>query len=74
MAEREEEARAVGGMSVVDGSRAAILDAAAACFMAKGYAASSIDDVARSRGSTKGLIYHHNPSKGDLFADVIRAG
>lgn len=74
VAEREEEARAVGGAAVADGSRAAILDAAAACFMAKGYAASSIDDVARSLGSTKGRIYHHYPSKGDLFADVFRVG
>lgn len=74
LAEREEEARAVGGTTVADGSRVAILDAAAACFMAKGYAASSIDDVARSLGSTKGRIYHHYPSKGDLFADVFRVG
>ncbi|MBN9236517.1 MULTISPECIES: TetR/AcrR family transcriptional regulator [Phyllobacteriaceae] len=74
LAEREEEAGAVGGTIAADGSRAAILDAAAACFMARGYAASSIDDVARSLGSTKGRIYHHYPSKGDLFADVFRTG
>ncbi|MCG7504815.1 TetR/AcrR family transcriptional regulator [Mesorhizobium retamae] len=71
LTEREEEIRSVGAS---DSSRATILDAAAACFMAKGYAASSIDDVARSLGSTKGRIYHHYPSKGDLFADVFRAG
>lgn len=74
LAEREEEAGAVGGAIAADGSRAAILEAAAACFMARGYAASSIDDVARSLGSTKGRIYHHYPSKGDLFAGVFRAG
>ena len=59
---------------VLDSSRADILRAAAACFMARGYTASSIDDVARSLGSTKGRIYHHYPSKADLFADVFRAG
>lgn len=57
-----------------DASRAAILDAAATCFMERGYEATSIDDVARRLGATKGRIYHHFPSKADLFADVFRAG
>jgi AcrR family transcriptional regulator len=57
-----------------DGSRAAILEAAARCFTERGYDATSIDDVARSLGATKGRIYHHYPSKADLFADVFRAG
>jgi len=30
--------------------------------------------VARSLGATKGRIYHHFSSKGDLFAQVFRAG
>jgi AcrR family transcriptional regulator len=51
-----------------------ILEAAAECFMERGYNASSIDDVARRLGSTKGRIYHHYPSKADLFADVFRHG
>lgn len=59
---------------VVDGSRADILSAAAHCFSERGYAASSIDDVARSLGATKGRIYHHFSSKGDLFAQVFRTG
>lgn len=58
----------------VESSRAAILEAAASCFLARGYAATSIDDVARSLGATKGRIYHHFPSKADLFAEVFRAG
>jgi AcrR family transcriptional regulator len=57
-----------------DSSRADILEAAAHCFMERGYAASSIDDVARRLGATKGRIYHHYPSKADLFADVFRFG
>ena len=59
---------------VPDSSRADILDAAANCFMERGYSASSIDDVARRLGATKGRIYHHYSSKSDLFADVFRSG
>lgn len=59
---------------VIDNSRADILAAAARCFMERGYAQTSIDDVARSLGATKGRIYHHFPSKGELFAEVFRAG
>lgn len=57
-----------------DSSRAEILGAAAGCFTESGYAATSIDDVARSIGATKGMIYHHFQSKADLFAEVFRAG
>jgi len=59
---------------VLDDSRADILRAAARCFMERGYSATSIDDVARSLGATKGRIYHHFPSKADLFAEVFRTG
>ena len=54
--------------------QADILDAAARCFMERGYSATSIDDVARSLGATKGRIYHHYRSKADLFFDVYRTG
>ena len=62
------------GEYTADSSRADILDAAARCFTERGYGATSIDDVARSLGATKGRIYHHYPSKADLFADVFRVG
>ena len=39
---------------VADDSRMDILRAAACCFMDRGYTATSIDDVARSLGATKG--------------------
>jgi AcrR family transcriptional regulator len=42
--------------------------------MEKGYAATSIDDVARRLGATKGRIYHHFASKADLFAEIFRTG
>lgn len=57
-----------------DTSRGEILRAAAVCFTERGYASASIDDVARSLGATKGMVYHHYRSKADLFADVFRVG
>lgn len=59
---------------VADNSRVNILLAAAECFMERGYNATSVDDVARRLGATKGRIYHHFPSKADLFAAVFQHG
>jgi len=47
-----------------------VLDAAAACFMEKGYAGASLDDVARYMGATKGRIYHYFSSKSELMSAV----
>ncbi len=52
--------------------REQVLDAAAHCFMEKGFNAASIDDVARRMGATKGRVYHWYRSKLDLFVDVVR--
>jgi len=57
-----------------EGSRADILSAAAQCFMDRGYTETSIDDVARRLGATKGRVYHHFASKADLFAAIFRTG
>lgn len=51
-----------------------ILATAAECFMEQGFHATSIDDVARRMGATKGRIYHHYASKLDLFFDIHRHG
>lgn len=51
-----------------------IVEMAAACFMERGYHATSIDDVAKRLGSTKGRIYHHYATKTDLFFEVHRVG
>lgn len=51
-----------------------ILAAAAECFKEQGFSATSIDDVARFLGATKGMIYHHFRSKNDLFFEVYRKG
>ncbi len=47
-----------------------VLDAAAACFMEKGYSGTSLDDVARHMGATKGRIYHYFGSKSELMHAV----
>ena len=52
--------------------REEILDAAAECFMERGFNAASIDEVARRMGATKGRVYHWYRSKLDLFTDVVR--
>ena len=49
-----------------------VLAAAAVAFMERGFAATSIDDVARGMGATKGRVYHYYRSKLDLFTDVTR--
>lgn len=51
-----------------------IIASAAQCFMEQGYHATTIDDVARRLGSTKGRVYHYYASKTDLFFDVHRVG
>jgi AcrR family transcriptional regulator len=51
--------------------RAAVLEAAVALFIRKGYDATSIDDVARSLGVTKSAVYHHVSSKEELLADTL---
>lgn len=61
---------AVANGETAEGLRKEILDAAAAAFMQKGYAATSIDDVAALLGATKGRVYHHFRSKTDLFFEV----
>lgn len=51
-----------------------ILDAAAMAFSERGYAATSIDDVADVLGCTKGRIYHYFRTKGELFIGIHHQG
>jgi AcrR family transcriptional regulator len=53
-------------------SREEVLDAAAEAFIERGYAATSIDDVADRLGCTKGRVYHYFRTKGELFLGVHR--
>ena len=43
----------------VDATRAALLDSALRLFTERGFAATSVDDVARDARVTKGALYHH---------------
>lgn len=52
---------------------ARILDLATERFSAHGYAAASVDDIARAAGVTRGAVYHHYSSKAGLFAAVAAA-
>ena len=60
--------------NLLDEGQMEILRMAALCFMERGFAATSIDDVARKLGCTKGRIYHFFASKADLFFSVAEIG
>ena len=52
--------------------RQAIIDAALDEFIARGYAATRLDDVAKRAGVAKGTIYLHFKDKEALFQELIR--
>lgn len=54
------------------GTRQRILGSAARLFTARGYAATSIDDVMRGCGLTRGAFYAHFASKGELYREAVR--
>ena len=54
-----------------DARRAQILRAAAATFALEGYAATSVDDVAKTAGITKLIVYRHFESKADLYREIL---
>ena len=47
-------------------TRTRLLDAAMAVFRAKGYAATSVDDLCRAAGVTKGAFFHHFRTKEEV--------
>jgi len=54
--------------------RREILEAAAAAFTRRGYASTSMDDIADLLGATKGRVYHYYRAKADIFLDVVLTG
>jgi TetR/AcrR family acrAB operon transcriptional repressor len=57
------------------GREARLLDAAAALFARYGFDKTSVDDIARAAGVSKGAVYLHWPSKVALFdATLLREG
>jgi AcrR family transcriptional regulator len=52
-------------------TRAELIAAARRLFTAPGFAAATLDDVARRAGVTRGALYHHFADKESLFAAVF---
>ncbi len=53
-------------------TRLALLDAARALFVSKGYADTSTPEIAVAAGITRGALYHHFEDKRDLFRQVLQ--
>ena len=54
-----------------DATRLALLDSAHALFVDKGYAGSSLEEIAAAARVTKGALYHHFDGKQSLFEAVL---
>jgi AcrR family transcriptional regulator len=52
-------------------TRAALVAAGRQLFGERGFAATSVDDLARAAGVTTGALYHHFPTKTGLFETVF---
>ena len=52
----------------------AILKAAGACLGERGYAATTIAEIAAQAGVSRGLLHYYFKSKEELLAQVVRAG
>jgi len=55
-----------------EATRAKLLKTALSVFSAKGYAAATLDDVAKAAKVTRGAIYWHFKSKADLYNTLIQ--
>lgn len=53
-------------------TREHLLDAALLCFSTKGYASTTLDDIAKQAGTTRGAIHWHFGSKAELFNTLVR--
>ena len=58
-------------LSRSDARRRAILDVASEVFLAQGYAAASMSDIAARLGGSKGTLYNYFRSKEELFGAFI---
>ena len=53
-------------------TRATLLKTALSVFSAKGYAATTLDDIAKAAKVTRGAIYWHFKSKADLYNTLVQ--
>ncbi|HET9162590.1 MAG TPA: TetR/AcrR family transcriptional regulator [Solirubrobacterales bacterium] len=56
-----------------EGAREALVEAAHGLFMERDYEEVSIEEILRRSGVSRGALYHHFPSKLDLFRAVYEA-
>ncbi len=49
-----------------------IADAALSCFLSTGYGGTSVDDIVKSAGISKGGLYWHFKSKEEIFLHLIK--
>jgi TetR/AcrR family acrAB operon transcriptional repressor len=54
-----------------EATRAAILDAAELCFLSKGVARTTLEDIAMRAGHTRGAVYWHFSNKLEVFEAVL---
>lgn len=54
-------------------TRGLILDAARGLFETRGYAATTVDEIAAAAGTTRATLYLHFASKADLLESLVRA-
>ena len=66
--------RTAGKAATPDDRQDQILQAAAELFARQGYGGTSIRDIAHQVGLLPGSVYHHFPSKEDLFVAIHREG
>lgn len=55
-----------------ESTRNRILDAAKKLVMSKGFAGTSLDDVLKATGLTKGAFFHHFKGKADLARELVK--
>lgn len=70
---RADEARPRGGRLPRRERRAQLLDSALEVFVAQGYHAAAMDDIADRAGVSKPVLYQHFPGKLDLYLALLDA-
>ena len=68
-----EEARPRGGRLPRRERRVQLLDSALEVFVAQGYHAAAMDDIAERAGVSKPVLYQHFPGKLDLYLALLDA-
>ena len=58
--------------SRAEATRERLLDAAKGLVMSQGFAGTSIDDILKSTGLTKGAFFHHFKGKADLARELVK--